>query len=170
MAPSTRAFSSDLDTQILLAPFQKSKPFPLYILPISTHKILESSTLIGSFGIRPPVLTDLPSHLPFQSSPRQIPCISYPPIETSRSAPHPKSEVPHHCLHTPLPALHDSDTLTDAWQTVGRKARDFCLESGYTTEREPLVSRLINGVDPLDPKTAALQTLLRAGPPWTSSP
>ncbi|KAK3304851.1 heterokaryon incompatibility protein-domain-containing protein [Chaetomium strumarium] len=62
------------------------------------------------------------------------------------------------------PEEHGSDALMEAWQTVGQEARDFGMESYYTKERWPLLSRIINNNDPDDPKTAQFHNkLLRSG-------
>ncbi|KAK4112503.1 HET-domain-containing protein [Canariomyces notabilis] len=59
------------------------------------------------------------------------------------------------------PEEHSSDVLMDAWQTVGQEARNFGMESYYTKERWPLLSRIMNNIDPGDPKTAEFQKLVR---------
>jgi hypothetical protein len=61
------------------------------------------------------------------------------------------------------PEAHGSDALMEAWQTVGQEARDFGMESYYTKERWPLLSRIIHNIDPDDPKTAQFQTLMMSG-------
>ena len=61
------------------------------------------------------------------------------------------------------PAADDSDTLMEAWQSVGQAARDFGLESYYTKERWPLLARILNAEDPTDPKTIEYDAVLKAG-------
>lgn len=59
------------------------------------------------------------------------------------------------------PAANGSDSLMKAWQSVGQAARDWGMESYYARERLTLLSRIINNVEPSDPKTAAFHTLLQ---------
>jgi hypothetical protein len=61
------------------------------------------------------------------------------------------------------PAANGSDTLMEAWQSVGQAAREFGLESYFTKERWPLLARILNNEDPTDPKTIEYETLLKAG-------
>ncbi len=61
------------------------------------------------------------------------------------------------------PAAHGSDALMDAWKSVGQAARDFGMESYYTKDGLPLLNRMLNNSDSLDPKTTEFRTLLRDG-------
>ncbi|KAK4034481.1 heterokaryon incompatibility protein-domain-containing protein [Parachaetomium inaequale] len=57
------------------------------------------------------------------------------------------------------PVADGSDALMDAWQTVGQAARDYGIESYYTKERWPLLARILNNVEPSDPKTVEFHAL-----------
>lgn len=59
------------------------------------------------------------------------------------------------------PSGNDSDSLMEVWQRVGQAARDFGMEDYYTLEKWPLLFRIMNNVDPADPKTAEYQALLK---------
>lgn len=60
------------------------------------------------------------------------------------------------------PSENDSDSLMEVWQSVGQAARDFGLEGYYTLEKWSLLFRIMNNIDPEDPKTVEYQTLLKA--------
>jgi len=66
------------------------------------------------------------------------------------------------------PAVEHSDAFMEVWKTVGKWAEDWGMVDYYTKEKWPVLQKIMNRVDPDDPKTKEYAQLVhRAMPLFT---